>query len=212
MPTHRVSVNGEVRDLPIVNVGAVSVALLNLLGDTTLTEAAADALAARLPDGIDVLVTPEVKALPLAHALSVRSGVPYVVVRKTEKPYMVGARRHTVLSITTGAPQDLVIDGADMPRLHGRRAAIVDDVVSSGGTLTALTELLEGVGASVAATLAVFTEGDERDDVIALGHLPLYPADASSLSTGGLGTGGAGDVDADRDAASGDRAGGRAEG
>lgn len=190
MPTHRVSVNGEVRDLPIVNVGAVSVALFNLLGDTALTESAADGLAARVPDGIDVLVTPEVKALPLAHALSLRTGLPYVVVRKTEKPYMVGARRHTVLSITTGAPQDLVIDGADMPRLRGRRVLIVDDVVSTGGTLNALTELLEDVGASVAATLAVFTEGDAREDVIALGHLPLYPADASSVGAGGADAGG----------------------
>ena len=179
MSTHRVSVNGEVRDLPIVNVGAVSVALLNLLGDTVLTEAAADALAARLPQGVEVLVTPEVKAVPLAHAMSVRTGVPYVVVRKTEKPYMVGARRHTVVSITTGTPQDLVIDGADVPRLAGRKVAIVDDVVSTGGTLTALAELLRDVGASHVATMVVFTEGDERDDVVALGHLPLFPADAS---------------------------------
>lgn len=180
MPTHRVSVNGEVRELPIVSVGPVSVALLNLLGDTRLTEAAADALAARLPTGVEVLVTPEVKAVPLAHAISVRSGIPYVVVRKTEKPYMVDARRHTVLSITTGAPQDLVIDGADVPRLHGRCVAVVDDVVSTGGTLTALSELLSEVGARVCGTLVVFTEGDARDDVIALGHLPLFPADAAS--------------------------------
>jgi adenine phosphoribosyltransferase len=179
MPTHRVSVNGEVRDLPIVNVGAVSVALLNLLGDTHLTEAAAEALASRLPAEVEVLVTPEVKAVPLAHAISVRSGIPYVVVRKTEKPYMVGARRHTVLSITTGVPQDLVIDGADVPRLRGRCVAVVDDVVSTGGTLTALSELLADVGARVCATLVVFTEGDARNDVIALGHLPLFPADAS---------------------------------
>jgi len=179
MPTHRVSVNGEARDLPIVNVGAVSVALLNLLGDTVLTEAAADALAGRLPQDVEVLVTPEVKAVPLAHAISVRTGVPYVVVRKTEKPYMVGARRHTVVSITTGSPQDLVIDGADVPRLVGRRVAIVDDVVSTGGTLTALAELLHEVGASHVATMVVFTEGDERDDVVALGHLPLFPADAA---------------------------------
>lgn len=179
MPTHRVSVNGEVRDLPIVNVGAVSVALLNLLGDTRLTEAAADALAALLPDGIDVLVTPEVKAVPLAHAISVRTGVPYVVVRKTEKPYMVGARRHTVLSITTGTPQDLVIDGADVPRLAGRDVAIVDDVVSTGGTLRALAELLTDVGARHAATVVVFTEGEAREDVVALGHLPLFPAGAA---------------------------------
>ncbi len=188
MLSHRVSVNGEVRDLPVVNVGAVSVALLNLLGDTALTEAAADALAARLPSDVEVLVTPEVKAVPLAHALSVRSGVPYVVVRKTEKPYMVGARRHTVVSITTGTPQDLVIDGADVPRLRGRRVAVVDDVVSTGGTLMALSELLADVGAEVVATLVVFTEGDERNDVIALGHLPLYPASAAD-SAGGVVTG-----------------------
>ncbi len=180
MSTHRVSVNGEVRDLPIVNVGAVSVALLNLLGDTRLTEAAADALAARLPDGVEVLVTPEVKAVPLAHAISVRTGVPYVVVRKTQKPYMVGARRHTVRSITTGTPQDLVIDGADVPRLVGRRVAIVDDVVSTGGTLQALAELLSDVGAHHVATVVVFTEGDARDEVVALGPLPLFPAEAGA--------------------------------
>ena len=51
--------------------------LLNLLGDTALTEAAADELAKRLPDGVDAFVTPEVKAVPLAHALSVRE--PYGV-------------------------------------------------------------------------------------------------------------------------------------
>jgi adenine phosphoribosyltransferase len=174
MATHRVIVGDQTRDLPVVSVGQVSVALLNLLGDTHLTEAAANELAGRIPDGVEVLVTPEVKAVPLAHALSVRTGLPYVVVRKTEKPYMVGSIRSTVRSITTGVPQDLVIDGADVPRLRGRRVAIVDDVVSTGGTLHALGGLLAEVGATVHATLVVFTEGDERDDVVSLGHLPLF--------------------------------------
>lgn len=174
MGTHRVTVGDQIRDLPIVSVGAVSVALVNLLGDTTLTEAAAEALVDRVPAGVEVLVTPEVKAVPLAHALSVRTGLPYVVVRKTEKPYMVGAVRSSVRSITTGTPQDLVIDGSDVPRLQGRRVAIVDDVVSTGGTLRALGDLLHEVGASVLGTLVVFTEGNARDDVIALGHLPLF--------------------------------------
>ncbi|MBA2668073.1 MAG: adenine phosphoribosyltransferase [Trueperaceae bacterium] len=183
MPTHRVTVGDQTRDLPIVSVGPVSVALLNLLGDAPLTEAAAAALAARLPPGIEVLVTPEVKAVPLAHALAVRTGLPYVVVRKTEKPYMVDAVRSTVRSITTGVLQDLVIDGADVPRLRGRAVAIVDDVVSTGGTLRALGGLLAEVGATVCATLVVFTEGDERDDIVSLGHLPLYPSPASPEGT-----------------------------
>jgi adenine phosphoribosyltransferase len=180
MPTYTVRVGSEARDLPIVNVGAVSVALLNLLGDTRLTEAAADLLAARVPAGVEVLVTPEVKAVPLAHAISVRTGLPYVVVRKTHKPYMVGPISRTVHSITTGKPQDLVIDGADVPRLRGKAVAVVDDVVSTGGTLTSLTELLAMVDARVVATLVVFTEGDARDDVVALDHLPLFPADAGT--------------------------------
>lgn len=178
MKTHTVQVGVERRELPVVNVGAVSVALLNLLGDTRLTEAAADELAAKLPENIDTLVTPEVKAVPLAHAISVRTGIPYVVARKTEKPYMVNAVSKTVLSITTGKPQDLVIDGSNLEQLRGKRVAIVDDVVSTGGTLNSLTELLTEIGAEVVTTLVVFTEGDDRDDVIALGHLPLYPKEA----------------------------------
>ncbi len=180
MPTHSVRIGSESRELPIVNVGPVSVALLNLLGDTRLTEAAADELAARVPAGVEVLVTPEVKSVPLAHAISVRTGLPYVVVRKTHKPYMVGPISRTVNSITTGKPQDLVIDGADVPRLQGRAIAVIDDVVSTGATLTALTELLAEVDARVVATLVVFTEGDARDDVVAIGHLPLYPAEAGA--------------------------------
>lgn len=179
MEHYSVRVGRLERQLQIVNVGNVSVALLNLLGDTELTEEAAAELARLMPTGIETLITPEVKAVPLAHALSRITGVPYVVARKTEKPYMVGAVKRTVLSITTGRPQELVIDGADIDRVRGRKVAIVDDVVSTGGTLEGLRELLEEVGGEVIATLVVFTEGHERDDVIALGHLPLFPANPS---------------------------------
>ena len=133
----------------------------------------ADEQTHRLPEA-DALVTPEAKSVPLAHALSVRTGLPYIVARKTQKPYMVGAVRKTVVSITTGKPQDLFIDGTDVPRLQGKRVVILDDVVSTGGTLRGLSELLHDIGAKVVATMAVFTEGDRRDDVISLGHLPLF--------------------------------------
>ena len=178
MSTHSVQIGSEQRDLPIINIGEVSVALLNLLGDTTLTEAAADELIKKMPDGIDTLVTPEVKAVPLAHAMSVRTGIPYVVARKTEKPYMINAVSKSVTSITTGKPQDLVIDGSNKEQIEGQRVAIVDDVVSTGETQRILSELIDEMGGKIVATLAVLVEGDERDDVISLGQLPLYPKDA----------------------------------
>ncbi len=178
MRTHTVRVGTVQRDLNVVNVGAVSVALLNMLGDTELTEAAADELVKLLPPGTDCFVTPEVKAVPLAHAMSVRTGLPYVVARKTEKPYMIDPVSRTVVSITTGKPQLLVLDGTDIARLKDSRVVIVDDVVSTGNTLDGLKELLVEVGAHVVGTLVVFTEGEGRDDVTSLGHLPLFPADA----------------------------------
>ncbi|WP_152640264.1 phosphoribosyltransferase family protein [Thermus filiformis] len=175
MRTYPVEIAGVRRELPIVQVGPnVAVALLNLLGDTELTEAAAEALARKLPPGVEVLVTPEVKAVPLAHALSRITGIPYVVARKTEKPYMINPVSRQVLSITTGKPQLLVLDGADVPLIRGRKVAIVDDVVSTGSTLKGLRELIEDVGGEVVAVLAVFTEGTPRQDVVALGHLPLF--------------------------------------
>ncbi|UCH24792.1 MAG: adenine phosphoribosyltransferase [Trueperaceae bacterium] len=178
MKTHAIQIGQQHRELQIVNVGEVSVALLNLLGDAALTEAAAEALHAAMPDDIDAFVTPEVKAVPLAHAISYRTGIPYVVARKTEKPYMVNVVKKTVVSITTGEPQNLVIDGSDLDKIRGKKVAIIDDVVSTGGTLNGLQELLEEVGGTVIAILVVFTEGDRRDDVIALGHLPLFPKEA----------------------------------
>ena len=175
MRTYPVEIAGVRTELPIGQVGpGVAVALLNLLGDTELTEAAAEALAKRLPPEVEVLVTPEVKAVPLAHALSRITGKPYVVARKTEKPYMINPVSRQVLSITTGKPQLLVLDGADIPRVRGKKVAIVDDVVSTGSTLAGLRELIESVGGEVVAVLAVFTEGTPRQDVVALGHLPLF--------------------------------------
>jgi adenine phosphoribosyltransferase len=80
-----------------------------------------------------------------------------------------------VISITTGIPQLLVLDGFDVPKVRNRKVAIVDDVVSSGGTLHSLRQIIDEVGGEVAAVMAVFTEGEEREEVTALGHLPLFP-------------------------------------
>ncbi|THF88231.1 adenine phosphoribosyltransferase [Deinococcus sp. KSM4-11] len=175
MTTHTVHVGRVTRDLPVVPVApGVSVALFNMLGDTEVTEEAGRELAKMIPPEVTVLVTPEVKAVSLAHVISRESGKPYIVIRKTQKPYMVNPVAREVVSITTGKPQLLVLDGFDVDKIRGHKVAIVDDVVSSGGTLNSLRQIIEEVGGEVAAVLAVFTEGDERPEVTALGHLPLF--------------------------------------
>ncbi|MCS6826033.1 MAG: phosphoribosyltransferase family protein [Caldilinea sp.] len=174
---YTVQIGGVERHLPIFQVApGVKIAIFNMLGDTEVVETAATALCARLPAETDVLVVPEVKAIPLAHALSARSKLPYVVVRKARKPYMVNCLETEVLSITTGAPQTLYVDGRDVPLLEGKRVALVDDVISTGSTLRGLHQLMAQANATVVAEMAVFTEGkaDDWNHVIALGHLPIF--------------------------------------
>lgn len=177
-PTYPVEIAGVHRELPIFEIKpGLKIALLNILGDTELVVACAKELAERLKAvQFDVLVTAEAKSIPLAYALSYETKKPFVVLRKTYKPYMGDALSAETLSITTGAPQTLYLDEKDRELMIGRRVVIVDDVISTGSTLQGMRLLIQKAGASVAAEAAIFTEGERAKwaDIVALGHLPVF--------------------------------------
>jgi adenine phosphoribosyltransferase len=102
--------------------------------------------------------------------------VPYAVVRKVRKPYMTGTIDAEVVSITTGAPQQLYLDGKDFALVHGKRVLLLDDVISTGNTLRGLRQLMQRANATIVGEMAVFTEGNPGDwsEVIALGNLPVF--------------------------------------
>ena len=176
--TYAVEIAGLQRELPLFEVGeGVRIAVLNILGDTELVLACARALADRLRDTeYDLLVTAEAKSIPLAHALSVETHKPYIVLRKVYKPYMGTALSAETLSITTGQPQTLYLDEKDLSTLHGRRVVLLDDVISTGSTLQGMRLVLEKAGAEIIAEAAIFTEGERAQwrHITALGHLPLF--------------------------------------
>jgi len=172
-----VQIGDVMRKLPIFQVApGVKIAIFNMLGDTEVVERAADVLASRMPSTAEVLVVPEVKAIPLAHALSVNCGLPYVVVRKVRKPYMVDCLETEVISITTGAPQTLFVDGKDVHLVRDKKVVIVDDVISTGSTIRGLRQLMDQANATIVGEMAVFTEGspEEWAEIVALGHLPIF--------------------------------------
>ena len=176
--TYAVEIAGIKRDLPLFEVKpGLRIAVLNILGDTELVEAAAGALAQKL-DGVDydLLVTAEAKSIPLIHALSVRVKKPYVVLRKVYKPYMGSTIQAETLSITTGAPQTLHLDEKDHDLVRGKKIVLVDDVISTGSTLQGMRLVLTKAGAEVVAESAIFTEGERAqwEKIIALGHLPVF--------------------------------------
>jgi len=175
--THHVEIVGLQRDLPIITVpSGVRLAVFNMLGDIEMTKAAGRELAARLHlTHPDIIVTTETKSVPLAYEIASLLELPYVVLRKTYVSYMGEALETKVQSITTGHPRTIFLDAKDRALCAGKRVAIVDDVVSTGSTLSAMRDLMGRAGARIVAEAAVFTEGEAEKwkDVVALGHLPL---------------------------------------
>jgi adenine phosphoribosyltransferase len=177
-PTYPVDVAGVHRELPLFEIKpGLKIAILNILGDTEFTQACAQALGEKLASTeYDVLVTAEAKSIPLAHALSVETAKPYVILRKAYKPYMGNALNAETLSITTGQPQTLYLDEKDRDMMNGKRVVILDDVISTGSTLQGMRLLLQKAGAEVVCEAAIFTEGERAKwaDIVSLGHLPVF--------------------------------------
>jgi adenine phosphoribosyltransferase len=178
-PTYPVDIAGVHRELPIFEVApGLRIAVLNILGDTELVQASAKALAKKLSHlKYDAIITAEAKSIPLIYALSVETGKKYVVLRKTYKPYMGAALSADSYSITTGAPQMLFLDEKDQDALRGKNIIILDDVISTGSTLSGMRMLMERIDAQVVGEAAIFTEGDDPTvwkHIISLGHLPLF--------------------------------------
>ena len=175
--TYRVEIAGLVRHFPLFEVApGVRIAIFNMLGDTYVAKAAAAALAERLQEvDAEVLITAEAKSIPLVYEMSALMGLPYVVLRKAYKGYMGDAISAETVSITTGRKQTLYLDEKDHHLLTGAKVVIVDDVVSTGSTLTGMKQVVAQAGGQVSAIAAVFTEGDEDwSKVIALGNLPVF--------------------------------------
>ena len=176
--TYSIEIAGLKRELPLFEVKpGLRIALLNILGDTELVQACGRELARKLNGtDFDVLMTAEAKSIPLVHTLSVETKKPYIVLRKTYKPYMGDAIKAETLSITTGQPQVLILDEKDRELVKGKRVLIVDDVISTGSTLQGMRLVLEKAGAGVSGEAAILTEGDRSQwmNIHSLGHLPLF--------------------------------------
>jgi adenine phosphoribosyltransferase len=176
--TYAVEIAGVRRQLPLFEIKpGLRIAVLNILGDTELVEAAGRALAEKLSHlSYEVLVTAEAKSIPLIHSLSLNTRKPYVVLRKSYKPYMGHTLEAETLSITTGQPQTLYLDEKDHALIRGKNVVLVDDVISTGSTLQGMRLVLDKAGAHVVAEAAIFTEGERSqwEKIIALGHLPLF--------------------------------------
>ena len=153
-----------------------------IFGDAELTVASAAELLKKAPE-FDYIITAEAKGIPLAHEMSRQSGKKYFVARKKPKLYMTGVLDVTVNSITTEGEQHLYLDTAEAEEMKGKRVLIVDDVISTGASLSAVRTLVEDAGAIIAGNMAILAEGDaqERKDLTFLEPLPLFDKNGKAI-------------------------------
>ena len=181
---YRLKVAGIERDLPLCPINdELYIGAFILFGDVELTEKSAEALYAMAPDH-DVMITAESKGIPLIHSMCRLSGRNrYVLARKSVKLYMKDVVSCITKSITTGSVQTLYIDGSDAEYLHGKRVLIVDDVISTGGSLLSLEKLVAQAGGTVVGKMAILAEGDAigREDIQYLAPLPLFDKNGQPL-------------------------------
>lgn len=174
--TYELHVAGLTRHLPICAVNEhMDIAAFIMFSDVELTVACAKALLEKCPE-FDIIVTAEAKGIPLAYEMARQSGKNYIPARKGPKLYMSEAVIVEDKSITTESVQRLVIDKKDLDQMDGKRVLIVDDVISTGGSLHALEALVGKSKGQIVGKAAALAEGDagDRSDIIYLEHLPLF--------------------------------------
>jgi len=181
---YRMNVAGLERDLPICKVtDSLYIAGFVIFGDQELTVACARELLKRAPE-YDYIITAEAKGIPLAHEMARQAGDPkYILARKAPKLYMTDVFSSTVKSITTAKEQTLYLDGADAKLMKGKKILIVDDVISTGESLSALEILVEKAGGIICGRMAILAEGEAQDraDLTYLEKLPLFHPDGTIM-------------------------------
>ena len=184
MHTYSMKIAGLDRKLPICKVtDDLYIGAFIMFGDAELTVACArELLTLASPGSYDYMLTAEAKSIPLIHEMARQSGASkYFIARKGPKVYMPAPIHVEDKSITTAGVQRLYLGRDEADLIRGKRILIMDDVISTGGSLHAMEALVEMAGGIVTGKVAVLAEGDAqmRDDIKFLKKLPLFNADGT---------------------------------
>ena len=184
MPVYPITVAGLQRDLPICKVtDDLYIGAFICFGDAELTVACAREMLKLVDqDSYDYMLTAEAKSIPLIHEMARQSGAAkYFIARKGPKAYMPDPIHVEDKSITTAGVQKLYLGRDDADMIRGKRILLMDDVISTGGSIHAMEELVKLAGGIVAGRVSVLAEGDAaaRKDSKFLAPLPVFNADGS---------------------------------
>ena len=187
--TYTTMVGSQAVELPLVALSdELTIALLISVDmGVAFSETAGRELAELMrPAEPDIVVSVATMGIPLAIEASRALGLDdYVILHKTPKIHLGEAWAEAVYSITTDKPQKLRMDPARVDAVRGRRVAVVDDVVSTGASLSSALRLVRRMAADPIVVGTMMTEGgawkralgEDAALVRTLGAMPLFHPD-----------------------------------
>jgi len=109
-------------------------------------------------DKIDKIATIESMGIPIGTALSFATRIPLVIIRKRkyELPGEIAVHQSTGYS-----KEELYLNGIE----KGDRVMVVDDVISTGGTIKAVIQALKLAGALMCDVVAIIERGEGAQDL-----------------------------------------------
>lgn len=188
---YAVDIGSQRVELPLVPLvplhdGAAIALLMTIDRGVRFMELAGADLAAVLgPFRPDIVATNATLGIPVALEVTRALGLDdYLVLQKTAKIHLGDALAEPLSSITTAGEQALRLDRARLGAVAGRRVALVDDVIATGGSIAAALRLLRRAGADVVAIGSLLVEGTAWRDrlgedaglVRSLGAIPGFVA------------------------------------
>ncbi len=123
--------------------------------DPALLAEIAAAMEPLVPPGTEVLAGLELGGVPIATALSLRTGLPAAFVRKQAKTY--------------GTAQ--LAEGTDVA---GRQVLVIEDVITTGGQVVISTGDLRALGARVDHVLCAIDRSDDHGATLAEHGLTMH--------------------------------------
>lgn len=124
--------------------------------DPRLLARVAKAMVLLVPEEVEVLAGVELGGVPIATAMSLFNGRPAAFVRKEAKTYGTC----------------LAVEGGD---LRGKRVAIIEDVISTGGAVRDAKARLDEVGAITVAVVCAVWRADRPPAIKGL-DIPVFAA------------------------------------
>ena len=116
---------------------------------------------------VDLILSVEAMGLPLASVLSVATGIPTVVARKRS----YGLEGERIIDQSTGYSKGEIWINDVSP---GERVIVVDDVISTGGTMEPVLSALIDMGVELSGVWTIFEKGQGMQNLIDKHEWPLH--------------------------------------